>query len=501
MRPFVSRDGQDNQGVRAEVHVQVGNGTIDRIENHDNDRANACIYIKSDIGSLKHAIKGWVSKKDPIYPMILAAKDEGRTVSYRIEAQRKKGVDRTTPIADLRPNLDVARENTMTLFVGIDANLSAEAVTDPAEDPAPGGRVSAIGQNRASKAEATSAAAAAGPVFNVEQALTALATARQAGLGDDVVAAATALALMAGATAKQVREAGLTEQGRAAVREARRAHAAEAPPHVQVNTDGRTNLGSYQVMGAFSAEQVARDILSVAFEGKEMQKGQDLAVAKMLLDLADRVQVSAYGGGRPDRMANSHTRARSLVFDLVTGPHPMPFGAEPEVRTTWMTAVVDECVERFQALAAIAADITFTGEVAQAAEPTEAQTEPAPEQATASRPERTEAKPAAQPRPKAPVEGDEGFIAPTAEVIKRFGALAEAAGFEATPQSPVIGYLHTKFGVSLARKVHGESLDALVGWFERQGDKAAGKFREQVLRTVGQEESADAPTDVASDAA
>ena len=126
----------------------------------------------------------------------------------------------------------------------------------------------------------------------------------------------------------------------------------------------------------------------------------------------DRVQVGAYGGGRPDRMANSHTRARSLVFDAVTGAHPMPFGAEVEVREAWITTVVEECIERFQALVAIAEDVTFAGEVAapaaQAEKPQEAQAKPV---------ERIAAQPAAQPKPHVPVEGEEGFIAPAKEVI------------------------------------------------------------------------------------
>lgn len=508
--PFVSHDGEDAQGVRAEVWVQTGTGTITTIERKDDASSkNAMVVVKSSLAQVKKPIKGWIDKSDPVYAEVLAAHESGREVEYRLESQRKKAVDRTTPIAELRVNTEVAGENTMMIFAGLDGTLTKEAVTNPAEDPTPGGR------NRATDPKpAATAPAPVGPVFDKDAALAALATARATGMDETVIGAAAALALMAGATAKQVTEAGFTGQRATGRGEVRRAFAAEAPPHVAANSDQRVNLGSYQVQAAFAAERFAYGLLEDAakalfdnhnaaiaageIEGEpmeapgEVRPSQALSLAKILLELADHVQVGAYGGGRPDRMANSHTRSRALIFDAVRTRHPVPFGAEPEVREAWRTAVIDECVERFRALAAASqevAAITATQPEAAPEQTSEASTDGAPEQPAATVTPVTAARSAN--RPKVRVEGDEGFEAPSADVIKRFGALASAAGYEARPNSPVQVYLMAKFGVNLARKVNGEDLEKLIAWFEAKGPQAGDTFRQFVERDVAaQQQSA-----------
>lgn len=488
-KPFVSHDGPDEQGVRAEVWVQVGTGTVTAVE-HQEDAAkqNAMVVIRSDHAAVKRPVKGWVAKRDPLYPAVVDAAASGRAVEYRIESQRRRGVERDVPITDLRADTETAGAKTISILAGLDGVLSAEAVTSPAEDPHTGDRIPAAREGVAAGAQAGAA--------EVERVLGALATARRAGLPQGVVDAAAALALAAGASARQVQEAGFTAQGGAGAAERpqpRRAHAQEAPPHVPYNSDHRVNLGSYAVQAAFSAEQVAHEVLAdaerAAFEAHNAAvaagdtEGSPMVapvpvdpthaatLAGVLLQLTDRVQVGAYGGGRPDRMANSHTRARSLVFDAVRSRYPVPLTGTQDARRAWADAVVTECVSRFSALAAI------SQQVASVAAPAAAQQEAAPQQQPAP------AAAAGGARP--PVAGEDGFEPAPAEVVARFRALAQRAGFAPVPRGPVAAYLRATFGVEVARAVHGPALEALLRRYEQREDGVAA-FQRHVAAASGE---------------
>jgi hypothetical protein len=523
--PFIAHDGEKD-GVRAEVHVQKGNGVIDKIERAgEGEGRNAYIHIKSSIASVKKPVKSWLDKSDPLFAKVVEAHTSGREIEYRIEAQRKPGVDRSIPIAELRPNMEVASEKTTVIFAALDGEPSLEAVTNPAEDPAPGDRARAAdpqarddaGADRAGRRDRGAEAAAPALVFDVTKALAGLATARSTGMPQGVIDAAAALALMAGATAKQVNEAGFTAQRGSNRTEIRRAHAKEGKPFEAVNSDGRTNLGSYAVSAvdecrrfAFGlrrdAEQAAfdaynADVAAGVVEGEALTAPRKpephhvLSLGKMLLEIADRVQVGAYGGGRVDRMAKSHSRARSLVFDTIRHRHPVPFGAEsPDAQREWVDTVVAECVETFQALAEIA--MMSTGEDEGDAQSTgEAQQRNTGERAPSAAQQRLAAEPqqaggdatsAGRARPL--VEGQPGFTAPEQEVIRRFGALAQAAGFQPVPDSPIKAFLQVKFGVPLARQINGTDLDGMVTYFEGQGNgdlaKAGEAFRAYVEKEI-----------------
>jgi hypothetical protein len=376
-KPFVSYDGADERGVRAQVWVQVGTGTVTKIEHQDDEtKQNVMVVLKSDHSAVKRPIKGWMSKKDPAYEAVVTAARTGQEVEYRVESQRKAGVDRTVPITDLRADTETAGANTISILAGIDGVLTQEAVTTPTEDPAAGGRIPAP---RDAAGPVTGAGGDQVDGLTAERMLSALATARRTGLSAGVADAAAALALAAGASAQQVQDAGFSPQAAGARVEPRRAHAQEAAPHIRFNSDHRVNLGSYAVQAAFSAEQVAYEILAAAeqrvFEAHNAAvasgqiKGdpmvapvpvdltQAASLARVLLALADRVQVGAYGGGHPDRMANSHTRARSLVFDAVRTRYPVPFGMGSAARQGWMDSVVAEGVHRFRTLTAVSQEV------------------------------------------------------------------------------------------------------------------------------------------------
>lgn len=508
-KPFISHDGLDANDVRAEVYVETGTGTVKALEVNGKN-----VLVKMNVEGLRHPVQGWTSVSEAIYQTLVEAQESGRDVTYRIESQRKNGVDRKIPITELRKTQDIANENTRKLFVGVDGVLSSEAVTNPAEDPHTGGRIPATDPRHAPKQQGGNAPATAGG-FSAEQALTGLANARQGGLPPTVVDAAAALALAAGASVEQVLTAGVDEQTTQQRREVRRAFAAEAKPFHSHNTDNRINLGSYAVQAAVGAESLAADLIAeqnarvaeahnAAVEagdiaGEPIEPApvdfkQAAALGRILLELADRVQVDAYGGGRPDRMATSHSRARGLVYDAVKNRYAVPFG-DAEAQDAWKKAVVAEATLRLQYAALISEPN------AEENAPQQSQQGQQVERVEAGRPSGEQAgeqgngqvhQIAAQR--KVPVEGDEGFIAPTDQTIERFRVLAQAAGFDGSPESPILGYLTKTFGVGAVRKVHGPALDQMLAWYEQKGiepgAEGAVKFHEKVLATVAEPASA-----------
>lgn len=542
---FTSLDGADNTGHRAEVLVCTGNGVVSQM---DDKGSNVKFMISNEV--LRHPLGGWVSKKDPLFETLAEAHRAGREVSYRIEQQRKRSVDRRTPIADLRRSMEEAKTNCVWVFAGVDGVLGDEAVTNPAEDPAEGGRRRATGSPAPAAPQQASAPVAS--ALDPKQALTALGEARQSGLPASIQDMLAALALMAGASQEQVLTVGVDPQQAPSRPQVRPACAAEAAPFKMTNTDGRLNLGSYAVQAAVGAEnfaydQIAAHAQAVADEHNAKVEAGEIegdpisprpvtfrmaaALGLRILDLADHVQVNTYGWRRPDRMATSHTRARSFVYDAIRTRYPVPFNADDAALQAWREAVINEGTERFR-LAAEIADSFMEPPAPANSEP--APQDAAPEQAapqveaaasmgsadasgagTSSTPAAestadstsdvtsgaTDVAPDAQAsaavtepetsevsrigngeRRRALVEGDEGFEPPTPEVLSRFSALCEAAGFVPGPGSPLTTYLNSRFGVMTARQVHGADLDRMLAWYAAKGPRAAQMFAEHVAR-------------------
>lgn len=498
-KPFISYDGPDENGIRAEVWVQTGTGVI--VDVDDDHEANALVTVKSTNEKVTFPIKGWLSKNDPIYEEVLAAFETGEEIEYRVESQRKDDIDRTIPIQQLRATMEQARENTVLIFAGINGALSSEAVTNPEEDPAPGGRIRAV--DAPARAQVT-------VVSPVDRVLAELAVALVQGADDRTINAWRTLACNAGVNREQVEK--LVTSVRAATSATQGAprpvFAAEAPPYMEYNSDGRQNLGNYAVAGAFAADRVAYRLLADAAQrameqhNAAVQAGQidaplkeapdpvNLAqvasLAKVLLELADRVQVGAYGGGRPNRMAASHCRARELVFDAVCTRHPVPFGADKQTQLAWMDAVVDECVERFKRLAAIAGQPLVIEEPPRPqagsyqAAPTQGSGEP-----VEVKPEPDVKQPEQPEGASMPKEAEGGFQAPSPELLARFRILANRAGFQASPDSPVVAFLRHRFGVGLVRQVSAPDLEKCLAHYERMGPQATRAFRQDVLAAAG----------------
>lgn len=292
---FVSLDGPDAQGVRAEVYVQKGTGLIISIK-PGTTNVTAQIAVKNENPKVKYPIMGWVPVNDPIYPLIQEAFDAQTPIEYRFESQRKPNEPRDAPIAPMRETTELAREHTIPIFAGINGKLSTEAVTNPAEDPAPGGRIRAVD----TPAPAAAPAPAAQPAQQYQN---------QNSQGNGYVA--------------------------------------EEPPFKEFNSDGSINYGSYAIQAAVGAESLVRRLLADRNASTETVAHY----AIVLLAIADKVQSYATNK-KPSRMSGSHTRVRGIVYDTVENFFPIPENHEQDL--DWVAKVGTLSRERFAIIERVA---------------------------------------------------------------------------------------------------------------------------------------------------
>lgn len=288
---FVSFDGADANGVRAEVYVQKGTGTIVSIKPGTANVA-AQVAVKHENPKVKYPIMGWVPIADPIYPLIQEAFDSQTPIEYRFESQRKINEPRDTPIAPMRETTDLAREHTTPIFAGINGKLSSEAVTNVSEDPAPGGRIRAVDAP-------APAPAVQQPTQNQNQ----------------------------------------YSQGNGNI--------TEEPPFKETNSDGSTNYGSYAIQAAVGAESLVRRMLV----DRNASSDTVAHYAIVLLAIADKVQ-SYVTNKKPSRMAGSHTRVRGIVYDTVENFFPIP--ASHDLDLDWVAKVGTLSRERFAVVERVA---------------------------------------------------------------------------------------------------------------------------------------------------
>lgn len=294
MSVFVTHDGPDENGVRAEVWVEKGVGKIVNLTVPKG--VNARLEIKTE--GFDHPQYGWTRTDDPLYPKIVEAYESKADIQYRIESQRKREIDRSLPIAPLREDMALAKKNTNKIFAALNGEHTLEAVTDPAEDPAPNGRISAIGK-------APAAAPAETPQAPQQN-----------------------------------------NNGSSAPR--RNLEVEEEPPWAEFNSDGTVNFGSYSMQAAVGAELFVRKQLTA--NGEQPDFNRVLSVAVSLLEIADKLQAYFTGKTRA-RKKGSHTRVRSVVYDTVENFYPIP--ATDANHDEWVKNVGRLSMERLKVIVSI----------------------------------------------------------------------------------------------------------------------------------------------------
>ncbi|MBC9707542.1 MAG: hypothetical protein H9W81_21990 [Enterococcus sp.] len=295
---FVSHDGEGT-----EVWVQKGVGKVIDIrfkEPKGNHGRVASVEIQTE--GLRYPQKAWINESAPEFEQVQKAYDEGTPIAYRIESQRKKKntetkeeIPKETPIAELRPNQQVAKENVNNILVGVNGSLTNEHLTHPDADPAPSGRVPAQA-----------------PVKN-----------------QDAAPANNS----APSNRNQVQ------------RSNRNVAVEEEPAWKEFNSDGTRNLGSYSVLAAFSMESFTRKALVTS--GRNFTEKDVALFGQIIMAIADKIHAWASGKGRSDRMANSHTRVRGVVIDTIENILPIP--TDNAQVNEWVGQVGKLALERFKA--------------------------------------------------------------------------------------------------------------------------------------------------------
>lgn len=496
MAKFLSYDGIDKNGVRAEVMVQTGTGRIKNIsgrgkENPDGSYRNVEVEFDPDNPKLQHkvyALLDTTAKElwDYVQEAHLAKKD----ISYRIESQRRRNVDRALKFEDLKHSEQVVR-----VLASVDTVFSHEALTSPAEDP-DSGAPSAL--NNAASTTPVSAVGSG-------DAMQALSAARSQGLPDSIVDSLAALALAQGYPASEVLAAGFASDNDRAVRSfVGNSRAVEEKPWNFTNTDGRINAGSYAVAHAATAERFALDHLVMLYSaGKKTNVSvnddmiaQAASLAIEILEAADSVQ--GYVVGRIDRQKNSYNRALSLILDSIEKRNPVPIGGEEEDVDKWRDSVVTEASERFVGILMVAdgkkptvddlqawtagqtspaetvLPVTPSAPKDQAPEPAIAKVEASSEEVLQTSlgaqeitsVESTETKFTAPTG--LPVEGEDGFVPPSAEDIEVLRDLCVEAGIVDNPKA-ISDWLERTIGVRSARKAHADVVGAFLDFYTAAG--------------------------------
>lgn len=411
-KPFVGKDGRG-----AEVYVQTGTGRIVDIAPGNSGKS---FKVSFRVDGLKYLINGWVGVDDPVLELARAAQDQGREVNFRVESQRKKDIDPSIPISELRATAEEAKEHTVSILAAIDGTLSLEAVTIPENDPAPGGRVRATPQN---------------------------ATPANGGGGNNGTS---------------------------------RAHATEEPAWKPFNSDGRPNLGSYAVSGIIGAESTARSylvergVVDPAAFGTEQVEDEVIRLTQALLEISDATQVSVPSlVKKVDRNATSHARARSVVYDTLKY---VPYNGDN--LDAWKNTVQRLATARFSAIIDILLESLNDGQQGGASASSAPSAPSAPSSAT-----ETGTPVQSPPQPQQPAPGVEIFprekLDPTApkasedtvEALKNLAAESQIDNM-----FKVSRLFQWTFGVKRATDVTDDALGRMVDFYISQ-DNAEENFR------------------------
>ena len=317
---LTSHDGTDEQGVRAEVRVEIGEGVISGI-----DKRQRSAQVSFVVEGLKNPVKAWVKIDSPAFEVAEFAHQSGHPVSYRIEQHRKAGENRSVPIESLRVDMATAFKSTTRIFALINEVESGEGVTNPAEDQ---------GGNKTYKATTDDIT----PVGNSgslntsvssETILASLVALSALSPEPNVLTAAVGAAIALGADPVEVfKVAGGKDRSEGEERPeyVKESYSSEAPSWKIWNTDGRQNLGHMRFSAGVGAESFVREqLVAKKLKDEALEEGVSY-FAKLILSIADGVQTKAYGqGGKPDRAAQSHARIRGVIYDTIKNYIPLPF--------------------------------------------------------------------------------------------------------------------------------------------------------------------------------
>lgn len=464
-KPFISLDGPDDRGVRAEVFVEVGSGPVTAIEGLTEGKRNVRVVIEPTM--LTRPVYGWLQAEDPIVAIAQQAMETGNEVRYRVESQRRSGVDREIPIQKLRENPAEASKQVSRILAGLNGTPSLEAVTNPSEDPSTStGRIPATDM----PATTTQPSPATG-TLNIAEAIAVARTQRMDSAAIDVL---TALAIAHG---QDLPPAPHTPDTSGEVTGGTRPR--EEPPYALSDSDGQANAGSYAVTGAlyllnWATEQLGpipsdADPTTIAAQHDRAQ-----TLAGLVMGMADHVQVAVRGGGRPQRNSASHTAARRVLCALMESDG-LPVGRPRTEIDAWMNRAITTAIRQYRS--AIHIMQSPTADLFQAADATPPGSSSTP--VTSPVTEDTMVDVPAGADPLAALDSD---ITPSPateqDLLKGFVDLACAAGF-AENKEPVGVWLERTWGVNSVTKLGPQDLELILEQYD--GEDGPGRFHGDVM--------------------
>lgn len=488
MAKFVSFDGVDKNGVRAEVMVQTGTGKIKEIIPRGKMAANgsyrnAEIVFTPDNPKLIRKVYALIdTTSKELWQYVWDAQISQKDISYRIESQRKKTIDRTVKFDDLNHSEQVVR-----ILAGVDNLFSHEAKTTPTED-ATNDSPSALAQELSADLGVPTSdaipAQGATAVVNVSHLLDSLAEARSLNLSPTTIDTLVALAVNAGASLQDALSVGigLEQEPKERRTTGGRGFAIEEKPWTAYNSDGRVNVGSYMVAHAATAERFSLDhLITIYSDGKKSNVdvtdemiAQAASLALVLLEMSDDVQRKVVG--RTDRQKSSYNRGMALVLDAVEKRYPAPSGGNNEAQQSWRASVVNESMERLNGILAVAeGKIPVADSFAGADESAEVVEVPATGggaslKSTLGAVEKPIIKPSFPTPKKNPAHGDKTFVEPTAEIISRLRDICVSAGV-ASETKAISDWLESAVGARVSRKIHSTILEAFATFYEAAGSE------------------------------
>lgn len=391
-RPFVSLDGVDPKGIRAEVIVESHTGTVKSVTELDKV---AKVEFQGD--GLTRPVVGYIQMDDPVLDIIKEAKKSKENVTYRIEIVRKKGIDRSIPMSELRKDVDIAQVSVTKIVAGVNGVLTKESVTDPEEDDASDGVYNA--RDRKVLPGGNTANTGGSAVLDPEHAMETLRRAVKAGVPHEVISSLLASALQAGVPPVEAMDVAYPQD--TVPDQVQQFRSREEPVFRRYNTDGTLNLGSSQIISGVSSENFVRRLLTPVAEKTEDFNALVEHYAAIVLAISDTIQIAAYNNnGHADRMAGSHTRIRGVVYDVIENsflPPALNEGYTPEDEFAWVANVGGLAKQRFFAAIRISeSSFDFYSLVPKKEEAPAAKPE-VKEEAPASKPEVKEEAPAAKP--------------------------------------------------------------------------------------------------------
>jgi DNA-binding phage protein len=267
-RPFISYDGPDDTGHRAEVKVVTGFGIVSAIDPSEKGKS---AKVSFTVENTKYKPAGWAPVGSAVHQIVEKARESGDPIYFRLETRRKDSVDRKIPISELSSDATVARDNIYKSLAAVknefdtEWTISQHAKTNMAEDP-------------------SSSTGGSANDYTIEE-LQAMSGKNKAG------------------NSNSKRFEGL--------------------PFDLYNPDGSLNPGSVAVsvplnLYAFLTEYIKENGLDVSDKDKFL-------VVRSMLKVCNNLQLAIYDGKleKPDLTAGSHTRARALVFESTRAFYPL----------------------------------------------------------------------------------------------------------------------------------------------------------------------------------